>query len=879
MDKDCPIKLYPYLSHSKKLMEFFIVIGYKEENIIENCPNIKENFENLELSILSVYATNLAINYIDLNYIIKNTYPNKPNLIEIEGPEIKPKISSVVFFTCFNSGEDGKVFYSCYGLRFYERFKDNFDNKEYYVPKAFLIISEYPYFTTFHKICKNIYMTKIEEKENELLKIKSKNKKTEFYEQDKIPMEIFIHCIVNYVPSPKDNNIIYKLFNNEEYNFEIPKINGYPHIDYDLCHIFNIISINEFLKLFILIFSEVSLLIFSEDITKLSIIMYSLYVLNYPLIDGSYLRNLKIFPKNENGYFLEISDTFYGINTQFYSNYKFTNEMHVLFDLDNNKFYNSKLPYDESKQIKNLLEYIKKIFNNKKQNKSSFLLEHLSSLKSKLENIINKYNRETSNFSKRIFFMDKSINSFNIEIQEAFYDFILNIIIILNKDFQINDSCTSIERKTREKKDKDKLSADEFFIKKLTESDKYNLYYNNFITEFIHIDVFRIPLLLFDEFAQQRRYNPDKISYFKIIEYFYATKDNNLVDYIDFCAKNPDKITFDYNTIFKEYKHLNNDLIEKTKKTSINYQLFYLDKNKISTLLYYIKNNKNVFKNIKEMEKKVITIESVDRKSIFKIIQNSFSFSETLKQNYFIKASLVYVFSMVFPLFSPEKISESLSNLLTSINNMQFFQRNYLYIILRSINKYYLINKEKKYFPELNYENVRNYCQKIKQYLNDCSILPNEETFLYLKELLNNNNENINDNYNNNEENNDNRNFIFKYDKTVDYINYPKYKNIIEKDDEFLFFRYDGKLNEYYFFEYNLIFLQADSTYNYYLSRENFNIINLSIDNIIKIIVNLMYYLLLPNFNDRDMVSFLFKSLYLLNKLKKDLIEYKEKKG
>ena len=188
------------------------------------------------------------------------------------------------------------------------------------------------------------------------------------------------------------------------------------------------------------------------------------------------------------------------------------------------------------------------------------------------------------------------------------------------------------------------------------------------------------------------------------------------------------------------------------------------------------------------------------------------------------------------------------------------------------------INKEKKTFPELNYENVRNYCQKIKQYLNDCSILPNEETFLYLKELWNNNHENINDNNNNEEENNDNRNFIFKYDKTADYINFPKY-NIIEKDDEFLSFRYEGKLNEYNFFEYNLIFLQADSIYNYYSSKGNFNIVNLSIDNIIKIIVNLMYYLLLPNFNDRDMVSFLFKSLYLLNKLKRDLNEYKEKKG
>ena len=867
MFEDIAFGLSPYLFHSKKLMEFFVIIGYKEENLIENCPYLTENQENLELTVLSVCATNKAIDFININYIMNNIYPYKPNIIKIERPETKPTTSSVVFWT-----NETSSFYSCYGLRFYEKFTDVF-NMEYYVPKAFLIVSEYPYFTTFNKICYNLYKINIEEKEKERKSLRMSSKKItkkEFYEEERIPLEILIHCFVNYIPSPLNNIIQLKLFNNE-INISIPRIGGCPYIDFDLCQIFNIISINEFIKLFILVFSEVSLVLISEDITKLSLIMYTLYILNYPLMESAYLRGLKILPKSKKVYNLGIP-TFFGINTEFYNDFKFTNEIKVVFDIDKQKFYNS----NESIQIKNLLEYINNILNNKKHIKSTFLLKLLPLLKNKLEQTINKYKKKAKHFSIDVFLTNDIINSSNIEIQEAFYDFILNIIIILNKDYQINEACSLIEKKAIRKNIN--LSEEDYLIKKINESDKYNIYYHNFTKEFKSSDEFRIPLLLFDEFAQQRRYDsqnkiPQYISYFKIINYIYST--------------NPSSILIDYNYLFKGFKELNSkNITEKRKKANEKKsQLFYLDKNKINNLLYYIKNNKNVFKDLKEKEKKEITIESVERMSIFITIQNSFS--KILNPNYFIRASLVFIFSIVFPIFSSKTIETYLVYLTASINKMEYFQRSYLYIMLRSINKYYSKNKENNQFSELNYKNIRSYCQKIKLFLNDCSIIPYKEIFLFLKEILNNNNnenenknndkgkDNNDDNKNDDNENNKEHNFVFKYDKVENYVNAIKF-DIIEKESNTLFFKYQGKKIEHNFLTFGDIFQQSYSIYDDYFSRVNCNIENLLIPDVINIIVNLIYYFLLPKFDEKDLALFLFKTIIVLNKLEKDLKEYKK---
>ena len=76
---------------------------------------------------------------------------------------------------------------------------------------------------------------------------------------DKIPIEILIYCFVNYIPSPINNNIILR---DLELNIAIPKITGYPYVDFDLAKIINSIPLKDFIKIYILIYLEIKLLFF-----------------------------------------------------------------------------------------------------------------------------------------------------------------------------------------------------------------------------------------------------------------------------------------------------------------------------------------------------------------------------------------------------------------------------------------------------------------------------------------------------------------------------------------------------------------------------------------------------------------------------------------
>ena len=220
MFKDISIKLNPYLVRSKNLMEFFVIIGYEEKILLELGKNNNLEIEpELEISIISSVVSDLVYGVFDSDNVIKQIYPDKPKIIKItKSDQQMPKNSSVIFYSCFDSlvGEK-KILYSCYALRFYEKFMVS--NTSYYIPKAFLIFSQYPYFTIFHNICLNILENM--KKKNELLEEFSDEK-----EKD-IPIEILLHCLVNYIPSPVNKNLLLKIFPNKEDVF-IQKLTGYP---------------------------------------------------------------------------------------------------------------------------------------------------------------------------------------------------------------------------------------------------------------------------------------------------------------------------------------------------------------------------------------------------------------------------------------------------------------------------------------------------------------------------------------------------------------------------------------------------------------------------------------------------------------------------
>ena len=871
MFDDISIKLVPYLGYSKNLMEFFIIIGVKEENLIYS-QNILKNEENIDLTIISSIPSNSPLKGIDLDDMIKRTYPEKPKIIRVKKSEIYPPFQNAIFSSNFYNinidKKNDKIVYSCYALKFYEKFKDSKSNIEYYIPKAFLIISKYPFFTTFHKICLNLYKCNIEDKiidkpvRRESI-FSSKiiiSKKNEFYSTDNIPIELFIYCFINYIPAPTNKTINLSILANED-KISIPKLSGYPYIDFDLCKVLNRITINELIKSYLIIFLEFPSLFFSSDLTKLNLFMFSLCALNYPLTNTKYFTHLRTISKNKMEKGIQGFNSFLGVNTDFNTKLnlsKYNSEI-FLIDIENKKIFS----LNESKELKKLFEYINNILNDKKQIKSSFLLKAINSLKANIELIKNLYKQKAKYQSNSYFFLSEKIIDINILIQESFYDFILNIIYISDNDYQIDKSCSIIEKRTNNKLVN--LSEEEnIFLKYFRKTDKYNYYYNHFIKEFDSIDELKIPLLFCKEFSHLRKYDeknqiPNNISYFRIINNFYSTK-------------NDKSLNITYNDLYQDFKdHKNMKDLNGIDKNE-DYQLFYLDKKIINRFLFLKNNKRNLFDFLKEKEKKTLelVLNSMNKNYISTTIHNNLS-SILTPYNY-IGGAFVYVFSIVFPLFSFNTCIFYLANLLDNISKMKYFQRNNIYIMLKSFQKYYLVNQEKCRFSELNFENIKNYCDVIKTYLNDKFILPNKEMFLFLKQMLHDRNDNE---LRNNAKITDNI-FVFKYDKTENYVNKIKY-DIIEKEDNSLCFKYKGKRIEYNCLSCEDVYGEIYTIYNAYYSIYNFNIECLNIKKIIHIIINLIYYLLQPDYNEESMALFLYKTVIVLNKLEEDLNKYKEK--
>ena len=203
------IKKCPYLGFSKNLIEYFGIIGYSEDSIPELVMPLKQYQSNTRTSTNFQYPQKYIISYaptvlssitsktdygiVDNDLIIAQLYPENPKIFLCEQNQLEPEKSNVIYSFCFDS-TDGqeKSFYTCFGYKFYELYKIKNEEGKYYIPKAFCIISQFPFFNAFYMICNNLYETLI-------------NKK------NIVPFEILIYNIVKYLHSPINKSInLYK---------------------------------------------------------------------------------------------------------------------------------------------------------------------------------------------------------------------------------------------------------------------------------------------------------------------------------------------------------------------------------------------------------------------------------------------------------------------------------------------------------------------------------------------------------------------------------------------------------------------------------------------------------------------------------------------
>ena len=839
MIEDIKINQFPYLGVSKNLMEFFVVIGY-EESTIKESKNILENQNNIPLTIISNVTSDLAYNMFEPALIIKKVYPDKPLIYKADR---RPKFNSVIFSSCIDSNDGkNKIVNSCYALRFYEKFID-LNNETYYVPKAFLIYSQYPYFTTYHQICTkllNYYNSDIKEK---------------------IPMEILIYCFVNYIPSPIKGNIILKDLG---LNITIPKLTGYPYADFDLGKVFNFISIKDFIKIYILTYLEIELLIFSPSLEKLNMFMFAIYILNYPLTDSNYFWHIdSISVKDLKSDFYTINTGFKGVNMKYQSNLdlSYFKSVDFIVDLESENTIIIRKETKDSKEIIKLLKYIDNVLNHKKV-KSFFLQQYLLNLKTNLKNLKlgNEFSDKKEYISGSLFFMDNSINENNRKIQEIFYDFVIDTLIILSKDLEL-DPTSKHPVNIKPFIDSNLSEEENIFLKRSRFSVKYNTYFDLFIRNFSVNEELKVSLLFIDEFVDLKskdwRREIQNMSYFEIIDDLYQSKqNNNQFQFLD--------LSNDINQYFDSRKMF---LFNRNDKS----QLFTLN-NDIIKVFIFQKKNKGFYKTLKRNEE--TKPDQISKTSIITVTQDFYLYKYTHKQSFFVRISIVFLFAITFPLIPFSKAPSFLEAVLEGLKKIQYFQRYYIYILLKSISKYYVVNKKTGQFPNLTFHKVTSLYIIIQNYLKNNSIIPNEEIFVFFEKVFQKENTDEINNENKNEINEIKEEHYIYNNDTDEYIETNNNEIVTEKHN-LLIFKRANEIMGCDKIRLDVLYQQTYSLYDYYFSMHNFNIEKLEVDEIINLCINLLFEI--KKSNDIIIKNHLFNLIPRLKSLRNELNVFKRK--
>lgn len=756
----------PYLGHSEYLIEYFSIIGYTETFIPELITILKEKQNNNQIknknpypptTLSSITSSNKDYGIVDNELIITQLYPENPKLILKETNQPEPEKSNVIYSFCFDSNDGkNKLFYTCFGYKFYELYKDSNSDDEYYIPKALCIISQYSFFNTFYLICKNLYNLLVNN-------------------SCKIPFEILVYNIVNFIPSPINSNMqLYLFWDNKK--IELNQLTGYPNIDFDLYEIFNYLPLNLILEIYIITFLEQSLLFFSSNLELLNTVMYIFYMFNYPCNDSTYFWHIISVGKNnlneENKFVGKIMVSMLGVNSAYNDSIDTSafGSYHYIVDLDNKKVFfkeSCNISIDEkedSTKLTQAIDHIQNIFKEKSSNQN-FLKTPLINLKTHIENYLSeKLENFTTNPKKTsVNFFKDEIKRLDIskKILEFFYDCNLTLLTKFYNDNELNTSFDKIVKVKEENLDDSMVNAsgyldeEKIFFDLFRNSIKYKIYFDNFMQDFEVMEIFRIPFLFSKTFIELKIRDPTKIcadnlEYFSIIDNLYKMNrrtDNRIINFNEFNQK----YIHDLSQYFKQFyitdydskifNQNNNDsnsniiILNKPKTILIN-----LNKKIINRYIYILQNFYekheilDFFPHLKIKEDRFI--KQIDRRRIYQEIKSKLIDIKFISQVNLLLYSLIYILSLTITFHPVDQMIKYLLEIQNSFKFIDFFMTDYLYTLIKSIYKYYEINKKSKKYPNMTLSNVKMYFSILANNVRQKFIVPNEEMMIILKNFF-----------------------------------------------------------------------------------------------------------------------------------------------
>jgi hypothetical protein len=591
---------------------------------------------------------------------------------------------------------------------------------------------------------------------------------------------------------------------------------------------------------------------------------------------------------------------------------------HYIVDIDNKRvIFKQALDLSEDDDIhefeilNNFQIYVQNIIKEKdKGNDNSFLREYIGKLRKNLENFLSK-NPDFTPYPKNkyinFFKISKEIMDANKKIQEIFYDFCLNILMIFYQDQTLNSSFDKIKKDDPEESLKkinklrkldentQMIEEEKIFCQLFRSSIKYKIYFENFIQNLEAIDVFKIPLLFSQEFINIKlKDDPDKLinnlSLFSIIDSLYYQGTQQM-------------ITITLNNIFSDYlenlkKYFKHFYSVDRLKILNSRQLISLNKKILNKYIYLLNNYEkeelmDLFPSMRIQEDENII--PIHQKNIFYVVQNTLEQNNLIEISHYLVYALVYIFSISISLHSYSKMLSYINSLIKSLEKVSFFINHYIYIIFKTFYKYYLLHKKyNNKYPEINISNLKMYYYMLVDFLKDNSIIPNEEMMGILtqffskiifqeRESIGKKKDKEMDDVKDDFQIKKNENFICymkycftskKYFKPNTMVNAAlKEKNIcnicVRTQKKVLQPTILVKINDYTyssaFFSPKKIYKLAQNAYNDFIDNADLDISKLDFKNVRDVILNLIQYGIELNKDDDEFlpVEYLIHTLYL----------------
>ena len=578
---------YPFSGIAPNLIDKFLVLGYEPKTIEHTyqCCNVdpkeylKTRFTFYEFeerpAIVNEICNDYTKDLLDNALILELVFPNYPQMYFIEKqymnmkkePDEELLIStySIIFSINPQDNAGSKKSYNGLGYVFYvaneHREMGELDGF-LYVPIAYVILSEFPYFYHFNEICKNV-----------LLQVKREN--------DEIPIDIILYNTVKYTPSPINKNInlsFGNLFgfrqdknnkiqsilnilhsNSLNENKGIPtmffsQLSGYPFMDLNLSFIFNLIPPEIIVEVFIFSFLEHDIIFYSSRPEILNMVMYIFANLNYPFNDSIYYWHVlsvseDSFMSGSSTFVGKTCSTITGILSEYDQDILTTKKIreHFVLDIDNkNFFFLYQEETDEVKDTMSLYTYIKNcaadaedfLGDSKKIDKETKIKNYFNDgiqlyevIRNLMEELQRRAKKVTStNYNEKeikptflTLYEDESemeCMKANMRLQKAFFTFITQImqnfvrIISIGEekdresyaDSRIPSIVINIKKDdtiNEEEETKRRLAkkAGKIFKEKFQDCSKYSSFVINFCKYHETIDLYKIPYTFINEFV------------------------------------------------------------------------------------------------------------------------------------------------------------------------------------------------------------------------------------------------------------------------------------------------------------------------------------------------------------------------------------------